>query len=93
MNELLERLKIDIGIIGSTTYDERLTSLLEVSKVAVEKWTRKTVDITNNHEAELVIDYARWQWLTRREPTEMPRSLKYRLDCRLFEQKDEGSES
>lgn len=93
MDELLERLKIDIGIIGSTTYDERLTSLLQVSKVAVEKWTRKTVDITNVHDSELVIDYARWQWLTRREPTEMPRSLKYRLDCRLFEQEDEGSDS
>jgi len=93
MDELLERLKIDIGIIGSTTYDERLTSLLEVSKVAVEKWTRKSIDVANVHDAELVIDYARWQWLTRREPTEMPRSLKYRLDCRLFEQKDEGSES
>lgn len=93
MNELLKRLKIDIGIIGSTTYDERLTNLLEVSKVAVEKWTRKSIDVANVHDTELVIDYARWQWLTRREPTEMPRSLKYRLDCRLFEQKDEGSES
>jgi len=93
MNELLERLKIDIGIIGSTTYDERLTSLLKVSKTAVEKWTRKSINIENDHDAELVIDYARWQWLTRREPTEMPRSLKYRLDCRLFEQEDEGSES
>lgn len=84
MNELLERLKIDIGLVG-TAYDARLLNLLNVSKTAVEKWTRKTVDISNVHDSELVIDYARWQWLTRREPTDMPRSLKYRLDCRLFE--------
>lgn len=86
MNELLERLKIDIGITGTTVYDERLTSLLNVALAAVKKWTRKEINIENVHDAELVIDYARWQWLTRREPTEMPRSLKYRLDCRLFEQ-------
>lgn len=84
MNELLERLKIDIGLVG-TAYDARLLNLLNMSKTAVEKWTRKTVDISNVHDSELVIDYARWQWLTRREPTDMPRSLKYRLDCRLFE--------
>lgn len=84
MNELLERLKIDIGLVG-TAYDARLLNLLNVSKTAVEKWTRKTVDISNVHDSELVIDYARWQWLTRREPSDMPRSLKYRLDCRLFE--------
>lgn len=86
MDELLERLKIDIGITGTTVYDERLTNLLNVALAAVKKWTRKNIDITNVHDAELIIDYARWQWLTRREPTEMPRSLKYRLDCRLFEQ-------
>ena len=86
MDELLKRLKIDIGIVGTTAYDERLTSLLNVALAAVKKWTRKNIDIANVHDAELVIDYARWQWLTRREPTEMPRSLKYRLDCRLFEQ-------
>lgn len=86
MDELLERLKIDIGIVGTTVYDERLTSLLNVALEAVKKWTTKEIDVENVHDAELVIDYARWQWLTRREPTEMPRSLKYRLDCRLFEQ-------
>ncbi len=84
MNELLERLKIDIGLSG-TAYDSRLLNLLNVSKTAVEKWTNKTVDISNVYDSELVIDYARWQWLTRREPSDMPRSLKYRLDCRLFE--------
>ncbi len=93
MNDLLERLKIDIGIINSTTYDTRLLSLLNVAKEEVEKWTAKPVDITNPRDSELVIDWARWQWISRREPTDMPRSLKYRLDCRLFEQSSGGSDS
>ena len=85
MGELLNRLKIDIGIINNTVYDERLTSLLSAAFTEVSRWTGAEIDITDNRDAELVIDYARWQWLSRREPTEMPRSLKYRLDCRAFE--------
>lgn len=84
-NVLLTRLKIDIGIINSSVYDTRLTSLLTVAEEEVSKFIGERVDLTNNRDSELVIDYARWQWLSRREPTEMPASLKYRLNCRAFE--------
>lgn len=84
MSDLLARLKIDIGIINSTTYDERLTSLLNAAKGEVERWVGEKIDIDVIEDAELVIDYARWQWLSRREPTEMTNSLKYRLNCRAF---------
>lgn len=84
-NVLLDRLKIDIGIINSTAYDARLESLLTVAESEVSKWVGAPVDTSDIRDAELVIDYARWQWLSRREPTAMPPSLKYRLDCRAFE--------
>jgi hypothetical protein len=84
-NVLLTRLKIDIGIINSNVYDTRLTSLLTVAEEEVSKFIGEKVDLTNNRDSELVIDYARWQWLSRREPTAMPASLKYRLNCRAFE--------
>jgi hypothetical protein len=84
-NVLLTRLKIDIGIINSSVYDDRLTSLLTVAEEEVSKFIGEQVDLTNNRDSELVIDYARWQWLSRREPTAMPASLKYRLNCRAFE--------
>ena len=84
-NVLLERLKIDIGILNNTTYVTRLESLLTVSQSEVSKFVGENVDTSNDRDAELVIDYARWQWLSRREPTAMPASLKYRLNCRAFE--------
>lgn len=83
-NVLLQRLKIDIGIINSTVYDARLTSLLTNAEKEVSKFVGEDVDTTNDIDSELVIDYARWQWLSRREPTAMPASLKYRLNCRAF---------
>ena len=93
-NVLLNRLKIDIGIINSTVYDERLKSLLTAAETEVNKFIGGTVDTSSDRDAELVIDYARWQWLSRREPTEMPASLKYRLNCRAFERAiPSGSES
>lgn len=93
-NVLLERLKIDIGIINSTVYDTRLESLLSVAESEVSKFVGEPVDTTNNiSDAELVIDYARWQWLSRREPTAMPVSLKYRLNCRAFGRAVPSSES
>ena len=84
-NVMLERLKIDIGILNNTTYDTRLESLLTVAQSEVSKFVGETVDTNDDRDAELVIDYARWQWISRREPTAMPASLKYRLNCRAFE--------
>lgn len=92
-NVLLDRLKIDIGIINSTAYDERLGSLLTAAESEVSKFVGENVDTSDIRDAELVIDYARWQWLSRREPTEMPASLKYRLNCRAFERAIPSSES
>lgn len=93
-NVLLTRLKIDIGIINSTAYDARLTSLLTVAEKEVSKFVGEDVDISSDIDSELVIDYARWMWLSRREPTVMPASLKYRLNCRAFGRAiSSGSES
>lgn len=85
MNELLTRLKIDIGITNSTVYDERLTSLLNASLETVNRFVGEQVDITQDRDAELVIDYARYLWLTRNAPADLPTNLKYRLNCRAFE--------
>lgn len=88
MNELLARLKIDIGIINSTTYDERLTSLLNVAKSEIER-EGVVLDITKTDDAEIVIDYARYLWQARRggnnpENDTFPRSLRWRINNRLF---------
>lgn len=84
-NVLLERLKIDIGILNNTAYDDRLKSLLTAAQLEISKFVGEEVDTNDDRDAELVIDYARWQWLSRREPAAMPVSLKYRLNCRAFD--------
>lgn len=81
---LLNRLKIDIGIMNDTTFDTRLTSLLNVAEKEVSSYVGESVDTTDESDSELVIDYARWMWLSRKEPAAMPASLKYRLNCRAF---------
>lgn len=79
----LERLKVDIGILNSTAYDERLNSLLDVAAKEIAK-EGVTLDEDDVSDSELIIDYASWLWQNRREPTEMPRSLRWRLNGRLF---------
>lgn len=86
-NVLLDRLKIDLGIVNSTVYDERLAVLLDVAEKEIIREGAATLSRTNTDDAELIIDFARWLWLGRREPTEMPRSLRYRLNNRIFAEK------
>lgn len=88
---LLDRLKIDIGILNDTTFDIRLASLLSAAESEVSKYVGESVDVNDDRDSELVIDYARWMWLSRREPTVMPASLKYRLNCRAFDREAPNS--
>lgn len=87
---MLKRLKIDLGIINSTVYDERLEVLLGVAEKEIIRQGATTLDSSDNEDAELIIDYARWQWLGRREPSEMPRDLRFRLNNRIFSEKARG---
>ena len=83
MEQLLARLKIDLGIINSTVYDQRLMSLLEVARKEIEK-EGAILDLTDISDSELVIDYARYLWQSRREPMTEPRSLRWRINNRIF---------
>lgn len=86
METLLQRLKIDLGIINSTSYDSRLTSLLNVAKSEIER-EGVVIDLNNVDDGELLVDYAREMWLNRRgEHPEngMSKSLRQRLNNRLF---------
>lgn len=83
MEQLLVRLKIDLGIINSTAYDQRLLSLLNVAKKEIEK-EGATLDLGDISDSELVIDYARYLWQSRREPMTEPRSLRWRINNRIF---------
>lgn len=83
---LLSRLKIDLGIMHSTAYDSRLTSLLQVSQKEIER-EGIVLDLTDVDDGELLIDYAREMWQRRRgenPESAMSKSLRYRMNNRLF---------
>ena len=83
---LLTRFKIDLGITNTTGYDSRLESLLDTAKAEIER-EGVTLDDTIADDGELIIDYARFLWLSRRgenPETTMPRSLRWRINNRLF---------
>lgn len=86
MNELLQKLKIDLGILNSTAYDSRLTSLLNVAKKEIER-EGVVLNLENADDGELLVDYAREKWLARRgdnPQSGMSRSLRWRINNRLF---------
>ena len=86
MNELLQKLKIDLGILNSTAYDSRLTSLLNVAKNEIER-EGVVLNLENVDDGELLVDYAREKWLARRgdnPQSGMSRSLRWRINNRLF---------
>lgn len=86
MNELLQKLKIDLGILNSTAYDSRLTSLLNVAKKEIER-EGVVLDLENADDGELLVEYAREKWLARRgdnPQSGMSRSLRWRINNRLF---------
>ena len=83
---LLTRLKIDLGILHSTAYDSRLTSLLQVSEKEIIR-EGVVLDLENIDDGELLIDYARDLWERRRGQNPeagMSKSLRQRLNNRLF---------
>lgn len=90
---LLSRMKIDLGIINSTVYDARLSSLIEAAKKSIIREGVATLNEADTEDGELIIDYARWQWVNRKEPTEMPRDLRWRLNNRIFSEKAKEDES
>ena len=94
MNELLQKLKIDLGILNSTAYDSRLTSLLNVAKDEIER-EGLVLNLENADDGELLVDYAREKWLARRgdnPQSGMSRSLRWRINNRLFGKERKSAE-
>lgn len=87
---ILNGLKIDLGIINSTVYDTRLEVLLETAKKEIER-EGAVLDLNCIDDQNLIIDYARYMWLSRREPQEFPRSLRWRINNRIFGKNQEAS--
>lgn len=84
MDELLSRLKIDLGI-STDAYDSRLTQYLESAEQMI---TREGITLAGSEEDDqIVVMYAAWMWRRRDSGEGMPRMLRYAMNNRLFSQK------
>lgn len=87
IENLLEALKVDLGIVTSA-YDVRLTQYLQsaINAITIEG---VTIDLENIGDCNIVIHYAAWLWRKRDTGEGMPRSLRWILNNRLFSEKVE----
>lgn len=84
MDELLSRLKIDLGI-STDAYDSRLTQYMESAEQMI---TREGITLAGSEEDDqIVVMYAAWMWRRRDSGEGMPRMLRYAMNNRLFSQK------
>lgn len=84
--ELLQMLKIDLGISG-TAYDERLSAYLTAAEQSIIAEGAATLNTTNAEDAELVVMYAAWTFRRRDTMDAMPRMLRFKLNNRIFHEK------
>lgn len=82
MDTMLTMLKVDLGILSTTAYDERLTQLLDYAQRRI---TKKGVVINPDEleDAQLCVMYAAWLWRRRDTGEGMPRMLRYTLNNRI----------
>lgn len=86
MDELLDMLKVDLGIKSTTAYDDRLEQIIESSKKSIEE-EGATLDLEDMQDCQLVVMYAAWIWRKRDSGEGMPRMLRYQLNNRIFREK------
>lgn len=86
ITSILKSLKVDLGILRTTAYDERLT---EIIKSSFEMITREgaTLDVSKTEDAQLVVMYSAWTWRRRDTGEGMPRMLRWALNNRIFGEK------
>ena len=83
---LLSMLKVDLGIMSTTAYDERLSQYLENAFASIKE-EGATLDLTVLKDKQLVVMYAAWTWRKRESGEGMPRMLRYTLNNRIFSEK------
>lgn len=96
METLLTMMKVDLGILTSTLYDERFRQLLTAAIRAIIDEGAATLNIDDPLDQQLIAMYAEWLWRkkdftlgTRQnvDMTAMPRSLRLALNNRVFREK------
>lgn len=82
-SQLLEMLKIDLGITASA-YDSRLLNCIETAKQNVVAEGVSDLNMSDISDANLVLMYAGWTWRRRDTMDAMPRMLRWQLNNRVM---------
>lgn len=88
MDQLLAALKVDLGIMNTTAYDERLTQYIEAAQDFIIREGVALQDTAEDN--QLVVNYAAWMWRKRDSHEGMPRMIRWQLNNRIFSQHMEG---
>lgn len=83
---ILASLKVDLGILRTTAYDERLTEIIIASYRMIER-EGATLDVSTLDDAQLIVMYSAWMWRKRDTGEGMPRMLRYALNNRVLGEK------
>lgn len=83
---ILASLKVDLGILRTTAYDERLTEIIKASYQMIER-EGATLNVSTLEDAQLVVMYSAWMWRRRDTGEGMPRMLRYALNNRVLGEK------
>lgn len=86
ITSVLASLKVDLGILRTTAYDERLTEIIKSSCEMIER-EGITLNLTSPEDNQLVVMYSAWTWRKRDTGEGMPRMIRYALNNRVFSEK------
>lgn len=84
---LLKSLKVDLGILSTTKYDERFTEIIKSSALMIEREGVATLNPDSLEDAQLIVMYSAWTWRRRDSGEGMPRMLRWALNNRVLSEK------
>lgn len=90
ITSILKSLKVDIGILSTTAYDERLTEIIKSSYQMIVREGAATLNADVLEDAQLIVMYSAWTWRKRDSGEGMPRMLRWALNNRIMSEKANG---
>jgi hypothetical protein len=90
ITSILKSLKVDLGILNTTAYDERLTEIIKSSYQMIVREGVATLNVDTLEDAQLIVMYSAWIWRRRDSGEGMPRMLRWALNNRILSEKANG---
>lgn len=82
---MLSMLKVDLGIMQTTAYDDRLSQYIKSAKQAIIDEGASDLDaLSDPADAQLIVMYAAWLFRRRDTMEGIPRMVRYALNNRVF---------